>query len=161
MIVILTGAAGAGKTVVGEMLARDLGWPFYDADDFHSPSNVKKMTRGVPLSDADRRPWLAALRSLIERLVCNHEDAVLACSALKEQYRRTIAGGVPEARIVYLKAAAPVLRRRLEQRRGHFMKSKMLDSQLAALEEPADALTINAAEPPEAIVATIRRQLRL
>jgi gluconokinase len=157
MVIILMGVAGSGKTTVGRELAGELGWKFYDADDFHPRANVEKMSRGVPLGDADRAPWLERLRELIESCPGGGEDAVLACSALKENYRRTLVvdDGV---KLVYLKGDRELLLGRLSERHGHFMKPEMLDSQLATLEEPQHALTVDINETPEEIAAKIRER---
>lgn len=150
------GVSGAGKTTVGRALARALGWSFSDADDFHSPANVAKMRRGEALTDADRAGWLAALRVLIDDLGARGEDAVLACSALRDAYRRELAGGPTAVRFVWLRVEPAALRRRLESRHGHYMPASLLGSQLATLEAPADAIVVDGARPPDAIVATIR-----
>jgi gluconokinase len=156
MIVVLMGVAGTGKTTIGTLLGHELVWPFHDADDFHPPANVEKMRRGIPLTDADRDGWLAALRAFIDGLA---GPAVLACSALKAAYRDRLAGGRDDVRFVHLTGDPALLRQRLEQRRGHYMPASLLDSQLATLEPPADAVTVDVAGTPEEIVATIRRAL--
>lgn len=151
MIVILMGVAGSGKTTIGRRLAQDLNWESFDADDFHPAANVEKMRRGEPLTDDDRVSWLAALRGLLER----QTSAVLACSALKKAYRERLTG----ARFVYLKADRSLLERRLDERHGHFFNPELLDSQLAALEEPGDAVIVDAGNDPNVIVQAIRREL--
>jgi gluconokinase len=160
VIILLMGAAGAGKTTVGKLLASHLGWDFADADDYHSTTNVEKMRNGIPLTDADRAPWLASLRALICSWIAAGKSAVLACSALKQAYRDTLSVG-PEVRIVYLKVAPEVLRQRLGARHGHFMTEAMLDSQLATLEEPKDAVVIDASRLPAEIVADIEARIVL
>jgi gluconokinase len=157
MVVLLMGVAGSGKTTIGRQLAAELGWAFADADAFHPPANVAKMTAGVPLDDADRAPWLAAIRAYLDRQHAEGRHAVITCSALKERYRAILLGGPGEVKLVHLKGTAEVLRSRLRRREGHFMKPAMLDSQLAALEEPGDALVIDIAQPPEQIIAVLRR----
>jgi gluconokinase len=122
MIVVLMGVSGAGKTTVGECLAAELGWTFVEADEFHPPTNIEKMRAGTPLTDGDRRPWLRALRGRIDEACGRGENAVLACSALKAEYREYLERGCPaDVRYVYLRASAELIRRRLEAREGHFM----------------------------------------
>jgi gluconokinase len=160
MVIILMGVSGSGKTTVGCILARALGYQFYDADDFHSRANIDKMSRGTALDDADRQPWLETLRDLVRRCLAAHTDAVLACSALKQAYRRYLWID-PHVRLVYLKADQDLISERLLQRRGHFMNPTLLESQVATLEEPKDALWIDAALSPREIVAVIRRELQI
>src|SRR5579885_1223536 len=157
MVIILMGLAGSVKTTVWRELARELGWKFYDADDFHPRSNVEKMSRGVPLDDRDRAPWLKRLRELIESCLARDEDAVLACSALKKSYRRTLLVD-DSVKLVYLKGDRGLLLKRLGGRHGHFMKPEMLDSQLATLEEPRHALTVDINQTPAEIAAKIRER---
>lgn len=146
MVVIIMGVTASGKSTIGRRLSRRLGWPFYDADAFHPPANIAKMSRGEPLTDEDRVPWLSALHDLVDHHVTAGSSAVVACSALKSDYRRTLRGTLPDdvVRFVYLKGDPALLQRRLDQRQGHFMPRSMLPSQLAALEEPDEALTVNA-----------------
>ncbi|HTT76057.1 MAG TPA: gluconokinase [Candidatus Binataceae bacterium] len=155
MVIILMGVAGSGKTTVGEVLARRLGWHFYDADDFHSARNREKMHRGEPLTDGDRRPWLEALHQLISRCEGKDEQAVLACSALKQAYREQLTVGSREVRLVYLKGPAGLIARRLGARHGHFFNPALLQAQLEALEEPSDALTVDIAGTPEQVADAI------
>jgi gluconokinase len=160
MVVVLMGVAGSGKTTVGRLLAERACATFYDADDFHTPANVEKMRDGVPLTDEDRLPWLDALRELIRDCLGRGGRAVLACSALKEEYReRLLVDG--RVKFVYLKGDYSLIEERLKNRRGHFMKPGMLDSQFDALEEPRHALQVEVAAPPEEIVETIKDQLKL
>ena len=158
MIVVLMGVAGSGKTTVGRLLADELGWKFYDADDFHPPANVEKMSRGVPLDDDDRRPWLEVLRDLVRDSHARGESAILACSALKESYRRLLLAD-ESTRLVYLKGDYDTIKGRVENRRGHYMKPEMLDSQFADLEEPERETHIDASLSPDEIVEEIRRRL--
>lgn len=153
------GVAGSGKTTVGSLLAERLGWHFFDADDFHSEASLDKMRGGVALSDADRLPWLERLRELISNCLERNQNAVLACSALKGSYRRTLSGDDPRVRFVYLQATPELLARRLEQRTGHFFTRPLLDSQLSALEAPADAITVDASRTPDEIVQEVRERL--
>lgn len=154
-IVILMGVAGAGKTTVGRELARALGRRFYDADALHPVANVRKMARGVALTDRDRAPWLQRVHELIVELEGRREAAVIACSALKESYRRTLLAGTERTAIAYLRVAPSELERRLRERRGHFFDPELLASQLAALEEPADVLTVDGGVAVERVVAQL------
>jgi len=158
MFILIMGVTGSGKTTVGEPLSADLGWPFFDADDFHPPANIRKMSRGVSLTDEDRAPWLEALRALITEHGARGENGVLACSALKESYRRTLSSGADLA-VVYLKADPELVRGRLADRRGHYMSPRLIESQFHDLEEPEGAITIPADWRPDHIVTSIRSQL--
>jgi gluconokinase len=160
MVIILMGVTASGKTTVGRMLAMESGYRFDDADDFHPRANIDKMQRGIPLDDADRQPWLEALRDHIRRCLAENRDTVLACSALKEAYRRYLLID-PQVRLVYLKADRDLIRQRLLERRGHFMNLALLESQFATLEEPKDVLWVDASRSPREIVASIRRQLQV
>ena len=160
MIVIIMGVTGSGKTTVGTVLAQQLGWEFADADDFHPPGNVAKMKAGIPLDDADRAPWLASLRQAIEQWIAKRENVVLACSALKKNYRDELVVG-REVSFVYLKGSYDLIYQRLKQRHGHFASEKILAGQFADLQEPDDALTVEIDQPVEEIVAEIRRGLEL
>jgi len=157
VIVVLMGVSGSGKTTVGKLLAAALGWPFYEGDAYHPAANVEKMSRGEPLTDADREPWLAALATLIRGLAADGRPAVLACSALKEAYREELRA--PEVVFVWLRGDEATIRARLLARHGHFMKADLLASQLATLEEPKDAIAVDVDAPPEALVARIRAAL--
>ena len=156
MIIVVTGVAGVGKTTVGQALAATLGWAFYDADDVHSPEARERMRRGEPLTDAMRQPWLDRVRTMMADAAERDEKAVVACSALKERYRDAIARGLP-VRFVFLSADADVLRARLQRRTDHFAGVALLDSQLATVEEPSNALTLDATLPVDALVARMRR----
>ena len=160
MIVIVMGVTGAGKTTVGRLLAEQLGWQFADADDFHPPSNVEKIRRGVALTDADRQPWLARLRAAITQWIAEGSNVVLACSALKRSYRQELAAG-PEVRFVYLKGSVDLIEARVRQRHGHFAGEQILAGQFSDLEEPEGAVTVEIASPPPEIVAEIRQKLGL
>jgi gluconokinase len=155
VIVLLMGVSGAGKTSVGTMLAAQLGWEFADADDYHPAANVEKMRHGIPLTDADREPWLESLRALIVAWMTAGKDAVLACSALKQTYRERLTAGAPVL-LVYLKADRELLRERLLLRRGHYMKEGMLESQIVTLEEPQNAVVVDARGTVEDIAREIR-----
>jgi gluconokinase len=159
MVVIVMGVSGSGKTTIGRLLAETLGWSFIEGDDLHPPANRQKMAAGIPLTDADRRPWLEELRRRVERCLGAGEDAAIACSALKASYRKVLAGGLDGVRFVHLTGSPALIHERLEQRHGHFMKAQMLGSQLAALEPPSHAVEVDVAGSPEEIVAEIRRRL--
>ena len=160
-IVVVMGVSGAGKSTVGRALARELGWTFLDADDVHPAANVERMARGEPLSERDREPWLTRLAERIREHLERDEPLVLACSALKEAHRERLAVAPRAMCFVHLDASPDVLRRRLESRRGHRFGADLLASQLEALEPPADALWVDAAEPVDALVRRIRAGLRL
>ena len=160
MIVIIMGTTGAGKTTIGTMLATQLNWQFADADTFHPPANIEKMSHGIPLTDADRAPWLEAMRKSILEWIAAGKNAVLACSALKRAYRDELRPS-PEVKIVYLKGDYALFAERIRHRHGHFAGEQILAGQFADLEEPTDAITIDAAHSPEEIVAEIRKRLAL
>jgi carbohydrate kinase (thermoresistant glucokinase family) len=160
-VILLMGVAGSGKSTVGELLAKALGWQFKDADEFHPPENIAKMSSGIPLTDEDRKPWLDAIRRHIEACRERQENAVLTCSALKERYRSALGVEEPDVRLVYLRGTREVLRERINQRVNHFMKPEMLDSQLAALEEPVTAFTLDVSAGPEQLVQAIRREFEV
>jgi gluconokinase len=157
---IVMGVAGCGKTTVGKALALRLGWEFFDADGFHPPANVAKMASGIPLDDADRAPWLETLHDLLARTLREGRHPVLACSALKERYRRTLLEGNGGIRVVYLRGDYDLILSRMRKRADHYMKPGMLRSQFDALEEPADALTADIGRPVPEIVDGILRTLR-
>ncbi len=160
MIVLVMGTTGAGKTTVGKLLAQQLGCTFLDADDFHPAANIEKMRQGIPLTDADRAPWLAAIHDAVARQSEMGMDCVLACSALKENYRRTIGAGLA-IRIVYLKGTCEEMRAHILARHGHFAGEAILAGQFADLEEPKDAIAVSVRHTPEEIVEEVRRQLKL
>jgi gluconokinase len=160
MIVVIMGVTGSGKTTVGKLLAADLHWRYCDADDFHSRANVEKMKSGIPLNDADRRPWLESLRGLIRDCLEQGADLVLACSALKQSYRDILL--VDErVSLIYLKGDYELIKKRLSERHGHYMNPALLDSQFADLEEPQDVVTIDVDASPAEIVKQIARRLGL
>jgi gluconokinase len=154
------GPAGSGKTRVGKLLAAELSWDFFDGDDFHSAANIEKMSRGVPLTDADRIPWLNSIRDAMLQWQAAGRNVVLACSALKRSYRELL-GINGDVKFVYLKGTYELLRERLRARKGHYAGEQLLASQLADLDEPTDAITVDAAGSPEQIVAEIRKRLSL
>ncbi len=158
-IVLLMGVSGSGKTTIGRRLAAQLGWAYFEADDFHSAANKEKMGRGIPLNDDDRAPWLAAIRQRIDECTATRQSAVFTCSALKESYRHVLMDHVPSISLVYLAGDPATLQVRMGERSGHYMKADMLQSQLATLEIPHHALTLDIRQPPETIVAKIRDTL--
>jgi gluconokinase len=161
VIVIVMGVAGSGKTTIGRLLASRLGWRYWDADQFHDAGNREKMRAGIPLTDDDRCPWLQRLRREVIDAVPAGESAVLACSSLKASYRHLLSDGADRVRFVYLQATRDVIRARLRAREGHFMSPALADSQFAELEEPRDAIVVNAALEPSAILETILRALKV
>ncbi len=161
MIVILIGVSGAGKSTVGELLAADLGWSFYDGDRLHPLANIEKMRRGMPLTDEDRWPWLEALRDQIAAVAAEGRSAVVACSALKAAYRDVLLAGSGGARIVYLKGSYALIDERLRSRDDHFFDPALLATQFEVLEEPEDAIAVDVRQPPERVAAEIRRRLGL
>ena len=155
MIVVVMGVAGVGKTTIGTLLARELGFRFIDADDYHPPQNVAKMKAGIPLDDADRWPWLSHLNKLLKE----ETDAVLACSALKAVYRERLLQGVSDHAMVYLRGERRLIQERAATRSHRYMPATLLDSQFAALEPPAEAIEVDVAATPEACVAAILERL--
>ena len=163
MIVIIFGVAGAGKTTVGKLLARELGWRFIEADDFHPSGNIKKIRSGHPLTDKDRWPWLERVRQQIERSLSAGENAVLACSALRRTYRDRLHVS-NEIKFVFLRGDHALVEKQLRSRRGHFMNANLLQSQFDDLEEPQsdeNALTIQLGPTPQEIVEEIKTKLNL
>ena len=159
MVVILMGVTGSGKTVIGELLGRILGWKFYDGDDFHPRANVEKMAAGIPLMDEDRFPWLRLLADKIDGWIDKGENAILACSALKTVYRDILMADKSKVRIVHLKGSIELISQRLETRVHRYMPTSLLESQFETLEEPHNALVVDVATTPEAIVQEIRQKL--
>jgi len=160
--VVVMGVCGAGKTEIGRRLATALGWTFRDADDFHPAANVAKMRSGTPLNDADRGPWLDALARLLQDAAAGGGDVVLACSALARRYRDRLGLPHPVVRLVHLDDPGGVVRKRIEQRAGHFMPATLLDSQLALLERPAAderPIVVDVAADPDTLVRAILAQL--
>jgi len=162
MVVIIFGVSGAGKTTIGQLLAEEFGWRFYEADDFHSQANIDKMRQGVPLTDKDRWPWLESLRQVIKRCPAAGENAVLACSALKEAYRRRLRLNA-DVKLVFLRGDYELIVNQLRQRRGHFMNPALLQSQFADLEEPLPtegAVVIELGQSLRELVQEIKGKLR-
>ena len=160
IIIAVIGVAGSGKTTIGTLLANAMNCPFLDGDSLHSTENIAKMSHGIPLTDADRAPWLAAIHARILDRFERGQDLVVACSALKQRYRTVLAEGVPIT-WVYLKGSIGLIRARLRHRSSHFMKADMLGSQFDSLEEPSDALVVDVSAAPRVIVQRILSQLRI
>ena len=157
--ILVMGVSGSGKTTIGLALAEALGWDFYDADDFHPPSNISKMTAGVALDDHDRAPWLAALNTHIGDCVRRGRRIVLACSALKQSYRDRLLQGNPGICVIYLRGEYDLINARLQSRNDHYMKADMLSSQYAALEEPSGDLVVDIRQDLDQIMKYILDQL--
>jgi gluconokinase len=153
------GVSGAGKSAVGEALAREFGCAFLDADDFHPSANVEKMRGGTPLTDADREPWLDAINARLRALQSEGAHAVLACSALKESYRARLRHGVHDFRVVFLNGSFELIEQRLQARQHRYMPASLLASQFSTLEAPQDAIVINIGASLETIVARVRAAL--
>ncbi|HKB57341.1 MAG TPA: gluconokinase [Lacunisphaera sp.] len=158
-IILLMGVAGSGKTTIGRRLAAELGWPYHEADDFHSAASKDRMARGLPLDDHDRAPWLASIRAAIDDCLAAGRSAVFTCSALKEKYRRVLLQGTSAVSLVHLAGDPTTIRARVSQRPGHYLKADLVQSQFEDLEAPTDALTLDIQQPPGKLIAEIRRRL--
>jgi len=161
-ILLVMGVSGSGKTTVGAMLAGTLGWKYAEADGFHPAANIEKMAAGHPLTDEDRRPWLAAIAAWIDQQTAAGQPGVVTCSALKRAYRDFLRAGRPQVRLVYLQGSRDLIAARMTARQGHFFTAAMLDTQFADLEEPAPdehALTVSIGGTPKHIVEEILAQL--
>lgn len=160
MFIVIIGVTGAGKSTVGRRLAEDLGWRFFEGDDYHPVANIEKMTGGIALTDDDRMTWLETLAEVIASQSRLGENGVLACSALKRTYRAELRQAGP-VEFVHLKAAPSVIHKRLRQRKGHFMNPALIDSQFAALEEPNNAFVVDATLPTDEIIKSVRQALAI
>jgi carbohydrate kinase (thermoresistant glucokinase family) len=161
-VFIVMGVSGVGKSAIAEALAAKLGWKFQEGDDLHPPSNVQKMHAGIPLTDEDRAPWLAAIKRWIDARIAQGEPGLVTCSALKRRYRDTLIDGRANVRILYLHSDDSTIEDRIKNRTGHFMPASMLESQLHTLEEPAQdehPITIEVAGTVEETVAASLRAL--
>jgi gluconokinase len=162
-VAVVMGVSGSGKTTIGRLLAGALGWTFADGDDFHSAGSIAKMTSGVPLSDADRLPWLDRIGAWMDEQRSSARSGVVACSALKRAYRDRLRANRPFMRLVYLDVDRTVIERHLTERRGHFFRAQLLDSQLADLEPPQPdegAISVSIRDDtPQAVVSQIVSRL--
>jgi gluconokinase len=161
MIIIIMGVSGSGKSTIGKLLADALNWEFQDADNFHSTANIEKMRLGIPLNDTDRKPWLKDLQTAIAVWLQQNTNVVLACSALKADYRQYLVLDSDRIQLVYLQGSLNLLQQRLLGRQNHFMSEKLLNSQLETLEEPDDAICVDISEPPQLIVENLRTVIGL
>ena len=155
MIIVLIGPMGCGKTTIGQILTQKMGWQFYDADDFHSEANKRKMAEGIALNDDDRQPWLECLRGLITKHLADESSMVLACSALKKRYRQVLGIDHKHVYSVFLKGSSALLEKRIAGRSHEYMKKDLLQSQLETLEEPETGLVVDISGTPEQISQTI------
>jgi gluconokinase len=163
-VLVLMGVSGSGKSTTGALLADRLGWPFRDADSFHPPANIEKMSRGTPLTDEDRAPWLAAIAAWIDERLERGEPGIVSCSALKRGYRDVLLGDRAGVRLVFLKGDKSLIASRMAARLDHFMPPALLDSQFAALEEPGPnerALVVPITPKPSEVVEFVVRELGL
>ena len=161
MVLIVMGVTGAGKSTIGRALATALGWEFHDGDDLHTAASKRKMHRGIALNDADRAPWLSAIRKLIQFMLSEGRNGVVACSALKQSYRDEIVVDPTLVKVVYLKGSKQLIAARLRKRSRHFMNPALLQSQFDTLEEPRDAIVVDISMAPDAIVNAISTRLGL
>ena len=161
MVIVIMGAAGAGKTTVGLRLSKELNWKFADGDAFHTQANREKMKRGGALTDEDRHSWLETLQRALTDWVAQKSNVILACSLLKESYRDRVLNGHADVKLVYLQAGRSLLHQRLASRTGHFAGPQLLDSQLATLEEPRDALVLDASATPDQLARQIQTAFHL
>ena len=161
MVIILMGVSGAGKTTIGRRLAKDLGWQFHDGDDFHPQANIDKMRQGIALTDTDRDTWLVVLEDIIHNIVRKRHSAIIACSALKNAYRKRLQTDPDMVKFIYLKGSYVLIQERMQGRQGHYMKEDLLASQFDTLEEPSGVLTVDVVQEPVVIVGLIKEALRL
>ncbi|KKD39212.1 gluconokinase [Limnoraphis robusta] len=157
MIILVMGVSGSGKTTIGQQLAKSLNFQFRDADEFHSDENIQKMRNNIPLTDADRQPWLETMQAAIDQWLEQNQNVVLTCSALKDKYRKMLWRDPEQIKIVYLKGTFELIESRLKQRQDHFMKSDLLKSQFEDLEEPEGVILADISQTPSEIIEKIRK----
>ncbi|MGB7844795.1 MAG: gluconokinase [Candidatus Acidiferrum sp.] len=160
MNLLVMGVTGSGKSTVGLLLAERLGWVYLEADNYHSAANKEKMRRGIPLREADRVPWLEAIHAELRTQDVAGKNVVLACSALREEYRRRLTSGLA-VKLVYLRGSKELIAERLRHRSGHFAGEAILEDQFAVLEEPRNALVVDITETPEKLVEEILRKIKI
>jgi carbohydrate kinase (thermoresistant glucokinase family) len=160
MGIVIMGVSGSGKSTVGWALSKRLGWSYFDGDDYHSDENIGKMARGTTLTDVDRDPWLEKLSELISENVNAGRSVIASCSALKQVYRDRLRQAAENILIVFLKGDPERIMRRMKERNDHFMKTEMLVGQLATLEEPVDAFTVNIDKEVELIADDVFREIQ-
>jgi gluconokinase len=164
LAVVLMGVSSSGKSTTGLLLSERLGWPFRDADSFHPPANIAKMSRGIPLEDSDRWPWLDAIAAWIDENLAAHQSVLVSCSALKKSYRRRLVRDRTDVRLVFLQGSFALIGKRMAERRDHFMPVSLLQNQFEVLEEPSpeeNALVVSVALPVERVTQTIIVELGL
>ena len=157
MIILVMGVSGSGKTTIGQQLAKSLNFQFRDADEFHSDENIQKMRNNIPLTDADRQPWLETMQAAIDQWLEHNQNVVLTCSALKDKYRKMLWRDPEQIKIVYLKGTFELIESRLKQRQDHFMKSDLLKSQFEDLEEHEGVILADISQTPSEIIEKIRK----
>lgn len=161
MVVVLTGVAGVGKTTVGLLLSKELGWVFEDADNLHSIENIKKMKSGLHLNEEDRSPWLAKAKLVVRKFCKTRTNAVFAFPGLTENHRRIVLGDNSQVQIVHLVGSFELIEKRLRSRSNYFFPVQLLKTQFDLLEPPKEALTVDVTPPPDEIVKIIRRELKV
>lgn len=155
------GVSGSGKTTVGKLLSKEIEWKYYNGDNYHQKESIEKMIKGIPLTDKDRDPWLESIRNIVEKNLKNSNNVIIECSALKQSYRDIIKQENNQIKFIYLKCSYELIKGRLEKRGRHFFNPKLLKSQFKILEEPNDALWIDASNSPKNIVKILRRYFKI
>jgi gluconokinase len=159
LIIVVMGISASGKSTLGSALAKSLGWEFLEGDDYHLQANIEKMRSGTPLDDSDRLPWLQAINLKLRQLDNDGRDVVVACSALKRRYRELLARGVGQVHYVYLTGNPDLIRQRIADRKRHFMPPELIDSQIAAMEPPQNAIWVSIELPVEIQTTKVRQAI--